>query len=53
MRCDKCGVEVVEVDNPMREEIRPRRGLEYQCDGGEGCLCGWPERHPANTEDTK
>lgn len=41
-RCPKCRVELVEVDNPFRYELRPRRGLEDQCKGGEGCPLGWP-----------
>lgn len=28
MRCDLCGGELVEVDNPMRREFRHRRGAE-------------------------
>jgi hypothetical protein len=38
--CPLCLIECVEVDNPIRREIRPRRGLEHHCQGGVGCLCG-------------
>lgn len=27
MRCEHCGSELVEVDNPMRREFRHRRGV--------------------------
>ena len=33
MDCPWCGKELVEVDNPMRREIRHRRGEEAQCPG--------------------
>ncbi len=52
MICDKCGIEVVEVDNPSREEIRPKRGLENECIGGNGCPCKWFPRDERPTHLT-
>lgn len=31
MRCSSCGKELVEVDNPLRREVRHRRGEELMC----------------------
>lgn len=31
MLCRSCGQELVEVDNPMRREVRHRRGEEIYC----------------------
>lgn len=31
MICPSCGNELVEVDNPMRREVRHKRGQEYYC----------------------
>lgn len=44
MTCDKCKLDLVEVDNPMRRELRPKRGLESVCQGGDGCPLGWPPK---------
>ena len=35
-RCQWCGRALVEVDNPMRRELRHRRGEEAQCPGPPG-----------------
>lgn len=46
MRCEHCGGELVEVDNPMRREVRHRRGVV--CSGGRPA----PEMpHPPATTD--
>lgn len=31
MMCRSCGQELVEVDNPFRQEVRHRRGEEIYC----------------------
>lgn len=31
MKCESCGQDLVEVDNPMRREVRHRRGQEVNC----------------------
>lgn len=33
MTCEWCGQRLVEVDNPIRREIRHRRGDEARCPG--------------------
>lgn len=48
--CEACGKELVEVDNPIRREIRHRRGEEVSCPAWREAAGLPPYSHPTGND---